>query len=236
MGTFFSRHPDGSADRRTDVYYAQTIDVGDTWTTVEGTVLELPLTKVNSPARVIDYASQGLNVYLKDMGFDMDGYPVFLYLTSPGHEPGPPNDPRIWRITRWDGISWKTSDICQSDHNYDAGSLYLGAGEWRVIAPTGKGPQAHHSGGEMEIWSSTDKGTTWNRVKVITANSRFNHNYARRPLNAHDPFMAFWADGDPTGLSPSRLYFADSLGNVWKLPSQMDSNSVAPESVVRTSP
>ncbi|MCP5114978.1 MAG: hypothetical protein GY953_29460, partial [bacterium] len=114
-GTFFNRHPEGLPDRRTDVYYLETEDMGETWTTSAGKPLAVPLTEVANPARVIDYASQGLNVYLKDMGFDRDGRPAFLYITSPGHEPGPPNDPRTWRVTRWDGKAWKTSDICRSD-------------------------------------------------------------------------------------------------------------------------
>ena len=228
VGTFFNRHVDGGADSRTDVYYIQTVDFGKTWTTVEGEALALPLSEVESPARVIDYASRGLNVYLKDMGFDEDGNPVFLYLTSPGHEPGPPNGPRTFRITRWDGQKWITHDVCRSDHNYDAGSLYLGSTEWRIIAPTGPGPQSYHSGGELEIWSSLDKGATWNRTKAITSSSPYNHNYARRPLNARDPFMAFWADGDPTGLSPSRLYFSDSHGKVLKLPTHIDSDTAKP--------
>jgi hypothetical protein len=228
VGTFFNRHVDGGADSRTDVYYVQTVDFGKTWTTIEGETLDLPLSEVESPARIIDYASQSLNVYLKDMDFDEDGNPVFLYLTSPGHEPGPPNDPRTFRITRWDGQKWITHDVCASDHNYDAGSLYLETDKWTIIAPTGPGPQPYHSGGEMEIWSSTDKGATWNRTKAITSSSPYNHNYARRPLNARDPFRAFWADGDPTGLSPSRLYFSDSQGQVWQLPTHMDSDTAQP--------
>ena len=38
-------------------------------------------------------------------------------------------------------------------------------------------------------------------------------------MNARDPFFAFWADGNPAKLSPSRLYFTDSTGKrVWRLP------------------
>jgi len=49
-------------------------------------------------------------------------------------------------------------------------------------------------------------------VRQITTNSVYNHTYARRPLNAKDPFFAFWADGDPAKVSPSRLYFSSSDG------------------------
>lgn len=222
-GTFFNRHPrNGHVDYRTDLYYMQTRDMGETWTTVDGRPLKTPLTEVENPARVIDYLSQGLNVYLKDTGFDAKGHPVLLYVTSPGAQPGPPNDPRHYRITRWDGSRWLTSTICGTDHNYDMGSLYLGNDRWHVIVPSTTGPQPHHGGGEITRWESRDQGASWQRVRQITNNSPRNHNYARRPLNAHDPFHAFWADGDPTRLSESHLYFTDSTGEtVWKLPYEM---------------
>jgi hypothetical protein len=232
VGTFFNRHPNGDPDRRTDVYYVETNDVGERWTTVDGTPVSLPIEDVENPARVIDYASQGLNVYLKDMGFDHQGHPVYLYITSRGHQPGPPNDPRQWRLTRWDGASWKTSTICRADHNYDMGSLYLAHDRWLVIGPTQTGPQAYHGGGEIASWESRDLGLTWSMTAQLTRGSTQNHNYARRPRGAHDPFFVFWADGDPTRLSPSHLYFADSSGqNVWRLPYTMDQALAEPEEV-----
>ena len=238
VGTFFNRHPDGNVDRRTDLYYLETADRGETWITVDGQRLEIPLTEVETPARVKDYASAKQNVYLKDMGFDHQGRPVVLYVTSPGHEPGPPNDPRFFRITRWDGEEWKTGTICQTDHNYDMGSLFLEPGKslflepekWTVIVPSIPGPQPHHGGGEMAIWNSRDEGKTWTKAKQVTRDSERNHNYARRPLGAREPFFAFWTDGDPTKLSPCYLYFTDSKGEkVWRLPYQMNRDFAEPE-------
>ncbi len=232
IGTFFNRHPDGNVDRRTDVYYVQTTDMGKQWTTVDGTPVSLPIENVDNPTRVIDYASEGLNVYLKDMGFDAGGNPVFLYITSRGHQPGPPNDPRTWRVTRWDGSAWKTTEICPADHNYDMGSLYLTDDRWLLIGPTQTGPQPYHGGGEIALWESRDQGETWEMAKQLTHDSKQNHNYARRPLHAKDPFFVFWADGDPTRLSPSRLYFGDSSGQqVWRLPYTMDEPFAEPERV-----
>jgi len=232
IGTFFNRHPNGNVDRRTDIYYLQTKDMGEHWTTVEGTPVTLPVEELTSPARVIDYASQGLNVYLKDMGFDDQGRPVFLYITSRGHQPGPPNDPRLWRVTRWDGSSWKTTDICPADHNYDMGSLFIEKDHWLIVGPTESGPQPYHGGGEIAAWESRDHGATWQKTSQWTNNSERNHNYVRRPLGAHDPFFTFWADGDPTKLSPSYLYFADSQGeHVWRLPYTMDEEFAEPQVV-----
>jgi hypothetical protein len=83
-------------------------------------------------------------------------------------------------------------------------------------------------------WTSRDQGATWVRSARLTQDSARNHNYARRPLGAKDPFYVFWADGDPTSLSPSYLYFADSSGeNVWRLPDQMKSDFAEPIKVNR---
>ncbi len=172
------------------------------------------------------------------MGFDHEGYPVLLYVTSRGHEPGPPNDPREFRVTRWDGSRWHTSVICETDHNYDMGSLYLSDKSWTVRIPSAAGPQPYHGGGEMVIWQSRDRGASWSEIKQITHRSKQNHNYARRPLHATDPFFALWADGDPTQLSPSSLYFADSSGDrVWRLPYDMSDEQAEPKllSTIKTS-
>ncbi len=226
--TFFSRHPDGNVDKRTDLYYVQTKDHGMTWTTVQGEELSLPLTEVASKARIIDYASWGNNVYLKDLNFDKDGNPVCLYLTSKGHAPGPDHGPREWKITRFDGNTWKTSTLFQSDHNYDMGSLYIDGLHWQVIAPSIAGPQPYYAGGEMTVRESRDGGVTWNQERQLTKNSTMNHNYARRPLYAADPFYCFWADGDPATFSKSYLYFSDKSGNVYQLPYEMSTETAKP--------
>ena len=231
-GTFFNRHPNGLVDYRTDLYYLQTEDFGQTWTTVEGQPITPPVTKIEQPCRVIDYASEGLNVYVKDMGFDSAGHPVMLYLTSPGHQPGPPNDPRVYRIVRWDGQAWQRSEVGPADHNYDTGSLYLEGDVWSVIVPGATGPQPYQCGGEIVKYISRDQGATWVLEKQITKNSPRNHNYARRPIDATDPFYAFWADGDPTQQSPSHLYFCDSTGEkVFRLPYEMNQAAAEPERV-----
>ncbi len=235
LGTFFNRHPDGDVDRRTDVYYVQSDDMGETWSTIEGGQVEVPIVDVASPTRVVDYASQGLNVYLKDMEFDHRGYPVLLYVTSRGHQPGPPNDPRHFCATRWDGSRWLTSTICATDHNYDMGSIDLGSqtdSVWKVTVPSEAGPQPSHGGGEIVQWESRDEGATWRPARQLTQDSKRNHNYIRKPLAARDPFNFFWADGDPTKLSSSHLYFADSTGeHVWRLPYDMSIDFENPELV-----
>jgi hypothetical protein len=230
VASAFNWHPEGRVDKRTNLYFVQTDDGGTTWRTVSGTVLPTPLRSIENAALVRDYEREGLLVYLKDLNFDADGRPLILYVTSKGHEPGPQNGPRTWRLAHWNGEQWLFRDVARSDHNYDMGSLYVEPdGAWRVIAPTEPGPQPHGAGGEMAAWVSTDRGATWGKTVSLTAGSERNHTYARRPVHAHADFYAFWADGDPFKVTPSRLYFANKTGDrVRVLPDLMKGPVEAP--------
>lgn len=228
LGTFFNRHPNGNVDKRTDIYYLQTANMGETWINAAGQAIEIPLAEVENPARVMNYAEKGNNVYICDMGFDNNGFPVCLYVTSKGHLPGPESAPFMWHVTRWDGKQWITSEIGTSDHNYDMGSLYILPDKWLVVGPLVNGPQLWAAGGELAFYESTDLGNRWTKTKQITCNSERNHDYVRRPQNARDPFYFFWADGNPHEFSISNLYFSDSKGNVWQMPYDFKDDKVAP--------
>lgn len=229
--TAFNMHPDGNVDRRTNLYFAQTEDMGRTWRAVDGTVLQTPLVDPGCPALVRDFRSEGRLVYMKDIALDEHGHPAILVVTSASCEPGPGGDPRQWTLAHWNGSQWQFRVVTTSSHNYDMGSLYIEEGEtWRIIAPTEPGPQRHGTGGEMALWLSNDAGASWRKERDITQNSRYNHAYARRPVHAHPDFYAFWADGDPDRFSPSRLYFTNRSGDrVWVLPERMAETYAAPE-------
>ena len=219
---FFNWHPNGNVDRRTNLYYMQTTDFGNTWTTADGRKLDVPLTDpAETPALVKELFSQGKNVYIKDVNFDENGNPIALYLAGPGHEPGPGNSLREWFVLYWNGTVWENHPVTTSDHNYDMGSLFVKDDKWTVIAPTENTPQAWGGGGEIVMWQSSDKGKTWKNTRQITKRSARNHNYIRKTVNGSDPFMYFWADGNPDSMSPSVMYFGDSKGNVWRLPYDM---------------
>ncbi|MEO5601587.1 MAG: BNR-4 repeat-containing protein [Cyclobacteriaceae bacterium] len=220
--TFFNWHPNGNVDKRTNVYYVQTLDFGKTFETADGKKLALPIEEIASPARIMDYEALQTNVYLCDVDFDQEGNPVCLYVTSKGHEPGPQNGTREWHILNYDGKEWQDRIVCKSDHNYDMGSLFMSGNTWRIVAPTDNGPQVHGSGGEVVMWESIDCGLTWSRFKQLTAKSERNHNYIRRVVNGKSPFLYFWADGDPNTFSPSYLYMGDEKGLVWQFPYLME--------------
>jgi len=228
LGTFFNRHPNGIVDRRTDLYYVQTMDFGKTWTTVDGQKLDIPLKTQASPARVVDYASQSRNVYLKDMEYDSKGNPAILYIRSYSHEPGRRGGPYEWCVTKWNGNKWITFKVTESDHNYDMGSLYIMENEWKIVGPTEPGPQKWGVGGELAVWKSTDEGETWKKEKQLTENSKMSHAYVRKPLNFKAPFCFFWASGHSHEFSKSELYFGDFDGNIWKLPYEMKNDVEKP--------
>ncbi len=222
IGTAFNVHPaEGGLNARTNLYYMESADFGQTWRTADGKPLDVPLRAVANDALVRDYAAENQLVYLKDINFDARGNPAILYLLSPGFEPGSKNDPRVWAVARWDGRRWDIRVAMRSDHNYDTGSLYLERADlWRIIAPTAPGPQAYCTGGEVVMWESDSRGASW-RPRPLTFDSPSNHTYVRRPVNAHPDFYAFWADGDPRKPSASRLYFCDVRGTVYVLPNLM---------------
>lgn len=232
IGTFFNRHPGGDVDRRTDLYYMQSDDLGRTWATASGRPLDIPLNDPENPARVRDLASEGKLMYGMDLNFDAEGRPVLLYLTSSGFAPGPGSGGREWWISRWTGTDWTHHPVATSSHNYDMGSLLISTDGWRVVGPTRDGPQKWGAGGELDVWLSHDQGATWHRERMLTEGSPYNHNYVRRVVNGRSPFELFWADGDPGRISPSRLYMgATRTGEVGRLPAEMPAATAKTESV-----
>ena len=229
-GAAFNYHPKRKGlNWRTNLYYMETPDLGEAWRTAGGTVLRTPLTQVGNPALVHDFEREGLLVYLKDIAFDRNGHPVILFVTSRGYESGPDNSPRTWRTALWTGNRWDIREITTSDNNYDMGSLYLEKdGTIRIVAPTETGPQPFNPGGEIAMWTSRDSGRTWDKEKQLTANSRHNHTYVRRPVNADPKFYALWADGHGRQPSPSRIYFCNRKGDVFMLPPAMDREFAEP--------
>lgn len=233
VGAAFNYHPKGKGlNWRTNLYFMESADDGETWRAADGTPLPLPLTESRNPALVKNYEELGKNVYIRDVVYDETGNPVIIYIVSGGYESGPKNDPRTWTTARWNGKSWDFHPITTSDNNYDMGSLNIDAdGTWRLIAPTATGPQAYNPGGEMELWISRNRGETWEKSRQLTEGSEFNHTFARRPVNAHPEFYSLWADGHGRKPSESRLYFANRAGEVFRLPVQMDSEFAKPELV-----
>jgi hypothetical protein len=232
--TAFNRHPGGSVDKRTDLFYLQTDDFGQTWKSAAGEVVPLPLAQPVGPALVRNYEAEQELVYIHDLDWDEAGRPVILYITSRHHQPGPAGNPRWWTIARWAGTTWEYSQVLPANHNYSTGSLHLDHGNWRILGPTDSGPQPVGAGGEIAIWTSSDSGMQWRRARSVTKASPFNHNYVRRVLHGHSDFFAFWADGHPDAFSTSSLYFMNQAGTrVWRMPGEIQGDFCEPERAFR---
>lgn len=235
IGIAFNYHPKGlGLDYRTNLYYMESDDFGETWKTASGEVLTVPLRDIINPALVKEYehADPRLNVYTQDLTHDSAGNPVVLYTTSLGFQSGPKNDPRTWVTARWTGSTWDIQGSIRSDNNYDTGSIYVESDDlWRLIGPTEQGPQAYNPGGEIAMWVSRDKGHTWNKKRQMTQNSPYNHTYVRRPVDAQPAFYGFWADGHGRKPSDSRIYFCNRDGDVFRLPAKMNDDMAKPELV-----
>lgn len=230
VATAFNVHvPEWNVDERSNLYFVMTNDGGRTWTTVDGARVATPTAALDPFPLVRDYRSEGRLVYLKDLAFDARGLPLILYVTSGDHRPGPAGAPRTWTIAHWTGRRWRFHEVAPALHNYDTGALSVDAdGTWRLVAPTGAGPQYWGAGGEMEMWTSS--GGVWRKQRALTAGSPRNHNYARRPAHAHPSFHVLWADGNPDTLSASRLYFSNASGDsVRILPYHMPNDVAVPD-------
>jgi rhamnogalacturonyl hydrolase YesR len=226
----FDYHPNGKGlNYRTNLYYLESSDFGQTWKTRAGETVNLPLTAIENPALVHDFATHGLNCYLLDIALGPEGEPAILVISSKGYQSGPQNDPRNWHLFRYDK-GWYNQIITSSDNNYDMGSIYIEtAKKISVIGPTLQGPQSYNTGGEIAVWNSKNGGKTWKLEKQLTKNSPRNHTYVRRPLNVHPDFFAIWADGHGRQPSESYLYFSNKKGEVFRLSRENNNEMIIPE-------
>jgi hypothetical protein len=231
VATMFNMHPKGKGlNWRTNLYYLESVDNGKTWRTAAGDPVKVPLTEAQNAALVHDYQAEGSLVYLKDMQFDPQRQPVLVYELSRSFEPGPAEWDRTLSTARWNGREWEFRKVTTTDHNYDSASLSFDKdGTWRLIAATEPGPQPFGTGGEMVMWTSADQGATWRSEKQLTAGSKLNQSYARRPVNAHPDFFALWADGNARAPSESHIYFCNSKGDVFQLPWKMNEETARPK-------
>ncbi len=230
--TAFNYHPGGVVNKRTNLYLLRSDDWGRTWTNADGQLVPTPLAQKKNPALIHDYEAEKKLVYIQDAVMDPQGNPAVLYVVSGDWRPGPLDEPRTWHVARWlpEKRSWQIAPVATSTHNYDVGALYLESDDcWRIIGPSEAGPQRWGAGGEIAVWTSRDQGRTWAKTRQLTRNSPRNHNYVRRPIDAHEEFYGFWADGDTDRFSESILHFCTKDGRVFTLPRTIEGDSAAPE-------
>ena len=105
---------------------------------------------------------------------------------------------------------------------WDAAATKIAIADWAAALDS--------SGGLSRIRENIE---SWKLSAKYTANSPLNHCYVRRPVDCKDPFWCFWADGNADAFSISHLFFADSKGNVFRLPYEIgpEDEWVQPEKV-----
>ncbi|QDU72630.1 BNR-4 repeat-containing protein [Mucisphaera calidilacus] len=242
VGTAFNMHPASSPNgsglnARTNLYYLQTPDAGRTWTAANGATVQTPLTDTINPALVAEYASAGLNVYLKQTTFDTQGNPVLVYLTADDYSPGPDRFDRTLHTARWTGSTWDIRDVLTTDHNYDQGSMVITQAEdgseiWSILGPYLDGSSPWRTGGDLGYWQSDDLGQTWQLSRQPLPDAATHHTYVRNVNKAQDAFAFLWADGDPDTFSTSHLYFANAdATRVYRMPLSMEHDFALPELV-----
>lgn len=221
----------GRTTDRSHLFYLQSDDMGKTWQTADGKDFAPPVRQVQCPALVRDFWAERLQVYIQHLSFDRQGRPAILFLTAPaGLTSEGPGGPRTWTVAHWTGDRWAFHPVTKSGNNFDCGSLSIeDDGTWRIIGPTEPGPQTWKTGGEIAIWTSSDQGVTWKKARQLTAGSKYNHSYVRRPVDAHPDFYGLWADGDGDKPSPSRIYFCSKAGDVRVLPQGMSGPFAEPQ-------
>ncbi len=105
-------------------------------------------------------------------------------------------------------------------------------GVWYMNQPLRSEYRFKYSGGMATFCAKHKPFAIYcDKVKQVTSGSLLNHNYARRPVNAHDHFYAFWADGHGRQPSASSLYFCNKAGDVFRLPERRTEEFVQPERV-----
>jgi hypothetical protein len=222
----------GRTRDRSNLFYLQSDDMGRTWQTADGKDFTPPVREVKCAALVRDFWGERLQVYVQHLTFDRQRRPVILVLTAPaGQTREGPGGSRTWTVVHWLGDRWAFHPVTTSSNNFDCGTLYTEDDrEWRIIGPTEPGPQRWRTGGEIALWVSRDQGASWQKARQLTAGSKSNHAYVRRPVDAQPDFYALWADGDGNDPgSPSRLYFCNRAGEVRVLPPAMSAAVVRPK-------
>lgn len=222
--TVFDYHPlKGGLDARTNLYGMRSADGGQSWTTLDGTPLRVPLRSESTPALLLEFESRNELVFLKDVVIDADGrlHVLLLNAAAPGH----PGDGRIrtWWLHTWDGLEHSATRVATSTHNFDMGSMFIRPERVDVIAPVIPGPCPQDAGGEVALLRSEISAQPEFRIeRALTRDSSTNHTFVRRVERSGSDVIAFWADGDTRNRSPSSLYLCDDDGTVHKLPHRMD--------------
>lgn len=176
---------------RFNMYYAQSLDGGATWTKRDGTAYTLPITDATAD---LVYDSGADQCYGWDIVLDASGNPHIVFATKldPNHE---------YRYAKWTGAAWATYQITTSALLYGAENDFYSGGV--VLDPTDPGIcylAKKQTKLEIEKWVSADDGETWTLGEAITSASVRDH-FRLQVVENYDPSCRLvWCNGNYAGL------------------------------------
>jgi hypothetical protein len=80
-----------------------------------------------------------------------------------------------------------------------------------------------------DLTTTSDKDASGVLLHMVSCYDHTTGQVPRRPVNAHDGFYAFWAEGHGRQPSASALHFCTKAGDVFRLPVHMTGEFATPE-------
>lgn len=153
-----------------DVYYAYSDDLGVSWKKRDGTPLPLPLSQNNAD---VVYLFDFIHGWVNDVQLTPQHQPVIMFF-----EADDGSVPYKIKIARYENGQWVqrlVTDTPVSRYNLPVMRMEPN-GDMKMFLTVGGDPGGNQPGvygGEVQEYSSTDNGDTWQKVRDITANSPF---------------------------------------------------------------
>lgn len=162
---------------------------------------DLPIIDKSKLDTVFDSDKTGLYAYAKDIGVDNKDNPVIVFTTlSSGNDSN-----NIYMYARWDGENWSYhkivdggDNICEvTTHPAYEGGITLNHNNINEVVLGRETPPGSKEF-QIELWKTEDKGESWNRAKIISANSSCEKKNFRPyiPYNYHQDLKYIWIGGN----------------------------------------
>lgn len=178
------------ADGWQDMYHARSTDGAQSFHTLSGTDIDLPIVPDGG-----DLVYRGItHGWQNEIVLDPQGRPGLLFVTG-GKEIA---DENVAMFASWEG-EWQVSPITEVSSRYNHGTALVdSAGAVRVYLASGA-----ELGGDITEWRSEDGGITWRQSGRLTDDSTVIHNYPEPVINPTAEFEVFWCS---TGIPTGRIY------------------------------
>jgi len=198
---------DRSTCYRFGVFYMRSLDGGETWQRINGSLIELPADQSS-----MDLVWKAQLVRVLDVAADF-GKPYILA----AHPIDVSGSNTIYRI-HYEGGGWIREAITDSTtfffarakvNTYTTGAVFDCRNPNRVFVSARSGDYS-----DMQIWERVNG--VWTKMADLTCDAKDHKIRPQSPRNRHPNFQAFWASGTYIGYGNWRC-------NLWKYPSTNES-------------